>query len=62
MFMFARIALNMCWHKDKKRQYENNGIIRHPFNSLAQKKFDELHCSFAEDVRNVRFCLAIDIF
>ena len=40
----------------------NDGVTRHPADSLAWKKFDEMHPSFASEPRNVRLGLAIDGF
>ncbi|WMV09010.1 hypothetical protein MTR67_002395 [Solanum verrucosum] len=47
------------WHKDEK---VDDGIMRHPTDSMACKSFDELHPSFAVDPRNVRLGLASDGF
>ncbi|KAK6803381.1 hypothetical protein RDI58_001165 [Solanum bulbocastanum] len=40
----------MSWHHDKR---VDDGIMRHPDDSMAWKFFDELHPSFAAEPRNV---------
>ncbi|KAH7848072.1 hypothetical protein Vadar_033521 [Vaccinium darrowii] len=50
----------MTWHKDKR--IEEEGVMRHPADSLAWKEFDRKHESFASDPRNVRLGLASDGF
>ncbi|XP_050229228.1 uncharacterized protein LOC126678370 [Mercurialis annua] len=62
LFMSSQIASNMSWHKNKRYDDGDKEIMRHPSDSLAWKKFDELHRSFASDVRNVRLGLATDGF
>jgi len=49
----------MRWHHDKR---VDDGIMRHPADSMAWKSFDELHPSFAVEPRNVRLGLASDGF
>ncbi|WMV54979.1 hypothetical protein MTR67_048364 [Solanum verrucosum] len=49
----------MSWDHDKR---VDDGIMRHPADSMAWKKFDELHPSFAAEPRNVRLGLASDGF
>ncbi|KAH0664550.1 hypothetical protein KY284_029481 [Solanum tuberosum] len=49
----------MSWQHDKR---VDDGIMRHPADSMAWKKFDELHPSFAAEPRNVRLGLASDGF
>ncbi|KAH7854810.1 hypothetical protein Vadar_018027 [Vaccinium darrowii] len=59
-FDSRKIASDMIWHKDKR--LEEEGVIRHPANSIAWKDFDQKHESFASDPRNVRLGLASDDF
>ncbi|XP_070029676.1 uncharacterized protein [Nicotiana sylvestris] len=59
LFMIKRTAEDMRWHKNKK---VDDGILRHPADSLAWKNFDEKYPSFASDPRNVRLGLASDGF
>ncbi|XP_057986602.1 uncharacterized protein LOC131171152 [Hevea brasiliensis] len=59
LFMSSQVASDMRWHKEKRI---NDGIMRHPADSLAWKSFDEQHGSFASDARNVRLGLATDGF
>lgn len=40
----------------------NVGLLRHPADSLAWQKFDEIHPWFASDPRHVRPGLATDGF
>ncbi|KAH0712739.1 hypothetical protein KY285_004319 [Solanum tuberosum] len=49
----------MRWHHENKA---NDGIMRHPVDSKAWKKFDELHQSYVVEPRNVRLGLASDGF
>ncbi|KAH7864273.1 hypothetical protein Vadar_027678 [Vaccinium darrowii] len=59
-FGSRKIAADMTWHKDKR--IEEEGVMRHPADSLAWKEFDQKHESFASDPRNVRLGLASDGF
>ncbi|XP_019248394.1 PREDICTED: uncharacterized protein LOC109227650 [Nicotiana attenuata] len=59
LFMSIKTSSLMTWHTDKR---VDDGIIRHPADSMAWKSFDELHPSFAVEPRNVRFGLASDGF
>ncbi|XP_015169877.1 uncharacterized protein [Solanum tuberosum] len=49
----------MRWHHDER---VDDGIMRHPADSVAWKTLDELHPSFATEPRNVRLGLASDGF
>jgi len=51
LFMSSKTSPLMRWHHENKA---NDGIMRHPVDSKAWKKFDELHQSFAVEPRNVR--------
>ena len=57
--MFSKTTEDMIWH-DKER--ENDGVLRHPADGLAWKKFDHRYPEFASDLRSVRFGLATDGF
>ncbi|KAF7150380.1 hypothetical protein RHSIM_Rhsim02G0158700 [Rhododendron simsii] len=59
-FGSRKIAEDMTWHKDKR--VEEEGVMRHPADSLTWKDFDQKHESFASDPRNVRLGLASDGF
>ncbi|XP_065848265.1 uncharacterized protein [Euphorbia lathyris] len=59
LFMSSEMALNMRWHKEKR---VDDGILRHPADSIAWKSFDQQHELFATDARNVRMGLATDGF
>ncbi|WMV40449.1 hypothetical protein MTR67_033834 [Solanum verrucosum] len=59
LFMSSKTSPLMRWHHENKA---NDGIMRHPVDSKAWKKFDELHQSFAMEPRNVRLGLASDGF
>jgi len=57
--MSEEISINMRWHREGRI---NDGLLRHPPDSLAWQKFDEIHPWFASDPRNVRLGLATDGF
>ncbi|XP_015167842.1 uncharacterized protein [Solanum tuberosum] len=59
LFMSTKTSSLMTWHKDERI---NDGIMRHPADSMAWKSFDELHPSFAIEPRNVQLGLASDGF
>ncbi|XP_065872964.1 uncharacterized protein [Euphorbia lathyris] len=59
LFMSTEMASNMRWHKEKR---VDDGIMRHPADSLAWKSFDDQHQIFSSDPRNVRMGLATDGF
>uniref|UniRef100_A0A2N9FEG8 Transposase-associated domain-containing protein n=1 Tax=Fagus sylvatica TaxID=28930 RepID=A0A2N9FEG8_FAGSY len=59
LFMTKRIASDMRWHKEGR---VNDGVLRHPANSMAWKRLDKIHSWFALDSRNVRLGLATDGF
>ncbi|XP_058006773.1 uncharacterized protein LOC110657485 [Hevea brasiliensis] len=54
-----KTASLMRWHKDKR---VDDGVMRHPADSMAWISFDKLHPNFASDSRNVRLGLASDGF
>ena len=49
----------MSWHHEKR---VNDGVMRHPADSMAWRSFDELHKDFSIEHRNVRLGLASDGF
>ncbi|XP_058006762.1 uncharacterized protein LOC131182131 [Hevea brasiliensis] len=55
----TRTASLMRWHKDKR---VDDGVMRHPADSMAWISFNKLHPNFASDSRNVRLGLASDGF
>ncbi|XP_050238212.1 uncharacterized protein LOC126687698 [Mercurialis annua] len=59
LFMSRKISPFMRWHHE---QCKDDGMLKHPADSMAWKHFDELHESFASDPRNVRLGLASDGF
>ncbi|XP_070042013.1 uncharacterized protein LOC107772820 [Nicotiana tabacum] len=59
LFMTKRTAEDMRWYKNKRA---DDGVLRHPADSLAWKSFDEKYPSFASDPRNIRLGLASDGF
>ncbi|KAG8501221.1 hypothetical protein CXB51_003352 [Gossypium anomalum] len=59
LFMSSKTAESMRWHND---QWTDDGLLRHPADSLAWKSFDSKFPSFASDPRNVRLGLAADGF
>ncbi|XP_004305382.1 PREDICTED: uncharacterized protein LOC101300751 [Fragaria vesca subsp. vesca] len=60
LFMSRHIATEMRWHKRKRA--DQNGVMRHPADSIAWKEFDKMYPDFAMDPRNVRLGLATDGF
>ncbi|KAG8493359.1 hypothetical protein CXB51_010946 [Gossypium anomalum] len=59
LFMSLKIVESMRWHNDQRT---DDGLIRHPTDSLAWKSFDSKFLSFVSDPRNVRLGLAADGF
>lgn len=59
LFMCSKTAKSMTWHASQGNQ---DGFMRHPRDSEAWKKFDEIHPDFASDARNVRLGLSSDGF
>ncbi|XP_061344016.1 uncharacterized protein LOC133289989, partial [Gastrolobium bilobum] len=60
LFLSTKTAEDMRWHAIPNGA--NDGLMRHPRDSEAWKKFDELHTSFSSDPRSVRLGLATDDF
>ncbi|XP_060213667.1 uncharacterized protein LOC132640887 isoform X2 [Lycium barbarum] len=59
LFMSAKTSTEMRWHAEGRTR---DGVMRHPADSIAWRKFDEAHVDFAQDPRNVRLGLASDGF
>ncbi|XP_010677833.3 uncharacterized protein LOC104893423 [Beta vulgaris subsp. vulgaris] len=59
IYMSSKKAKDMRWHKDDR---DSDGMLRHPADALAWKKFDEKYHEFAGDPRSVRLGLASDGF
>ncbi|XP_019189999.1 PREDICTED: uncharacterized protein LOC109184453 [Ipomoea nil] len=59
LFMSRNIASFMRWHHDSR---VDDGVMRHPADSMAWKYFDEIHKDFSLEPRNVRLSLASDGF
>ncbi|KAG8492437.1 hypothetical protein CXB51_009690 [Gossypium anomalum] len=59
LFMSSKTAESMTWHNDQRT---DDGLLRHPADSLAWKSFDSKFPSFASDPRNVRLGVAADGF
>lgn len=53
--MSRKIASYMTWHHDK---WVNDGLLKHPADSMAWKNFNQLHETFALELCNVRLGLA----
>ncbi|GAU37278.1 hypothetical protein TSUD_160290 [Trifolium subterraneum] len=51
LFMSKQIAEDMTWHKNKRI---NDGVLRHPADSLTWKRFDEQHKFFSTDAHNTK--------
>nr|GFA67370.1 hypothetical protein [Tanacetum cinerariifolium] len=52
-------ARHMTWHHEHKRE---PGVLSHPSDGEAWKKFDQIHAPFAAEPRNVRLGLCTDGF
>ncbi|XP_027351197.1 uncharacterized protein LOC113862307 [Abrus precatorius] len=59
LFMSSKTAEHMRWHG---LESTTEGILRHPRDSKAWKKFDLMYTKFVLDSRNVRLGLATDGF
>ncbi|XP_004297851.1 PREDICTED: uncharacterized protein LOC101303607 [Fragaria vesca subsp. vesca] len=59
LFMSSKTATLMRWHAEKRT---DDGVFRHPADSLAGKDFDSKHASFSTDIQNVSLGLASDGF
>ncbi|XP_016683822.1 uncharacterized protein [Gossypium hirsutum] len=59
LFMSSKTTESMTWHHDG---LTDDGLLRHPTDSLAWKSFDSKFPSFASDPQSVRLGLAFDRF
>ncbi|KAG8485982.1 hypothetical protein CXB51_019310 [Gossypium anomalum] len=59
LFMSSKTVESMRWHNDQRT---DDGLLRHPVDSLAWKLFDSKFPSFVSDPQNVRLGLAADGF
>ncbi|XP_020422932.1 uncharacterized protein LOC109950000 [Prunus persica] len=60
LFMSEHTSGHMRWHKNKR--VDDEGVMRHPADSIAWKEFDKMYPEFAEEPRNIRLGLATDGF
>jgi hypothetical protein len=60
LFISKNTARHMRWHREGVR--DNPDVMAHPADTDAWKALDAFDSSFADEVRNVRFGLAIDGF
>ncbi|XP_019257788.1 PREDICTED: uncharacterized protein LOC109236007 [Nicotiana attenuata] len=59
LYMAKETAKKMRWHKEENI---DDGVLRHPSDSISWKSFDERHPTFSAELRNVRLGLASDGF
>ncbi|XP_051153050.1 uncharacterized protein LOC127266732 [Andrographis paniculata] len=59
MFLSSKTAASMRWHAESR---VDDGVLRHPADSLAWKRFDLRNPLFSNDIQNVRLGLASDGF
>nr|XP_016511549.1 PREDICTED: uncharacterized protein LOC107828697 [Nicotiana tabacum] len=59
LFMSSKTSTDMRWHAEG---HTKDGVMRHPADSIAWRKFDELHQDFSQDPQNVRLGLSSDGF
>ncbi|CAM8992321.1 unnamed protein product [Rhodiola kirilowii] len=59
LFMSSHTAEHMKWYKLRNKQ---QGELTHPSDGEEWKRFDSMHPSFSEEIRNVRLGLATDGF
>lgn len=57
--MSSKMAKLMRWHAEERT---DDGVFRHPVDSLAWKDFDHWNIDFSNDCRSVRLGLASDGF
>ncbi|XP_050217602.1 uncharacterized protein LOC126668452 [Mercurialis annua] len=58
LFMSKKTTSLMRWHHGRK----DDGVMRHPTDSIEWKSFNELHKEFSSEPRNVRLGLSSDGF
>ncbi|XP_027186063.1 uncharacterized protein [Cicer arietinum] len=59
LFMSSKVVESMRWHHEGRL---NDGLLRHPADSLAWKEFDARYPIFSSDPRNVRLEVTSDGF
>ncbi|KAL4307360.1 hypothetical protein AHAS_Ahas16G0270500 [Arachis hypogaea] len=59
LFMCSKTSTDVLWHKEARNNY---GLLRHPRDAEAWKKFDAKYTNFSKDLRNVLLALASDGF
>ena len=59
LFVTLKTAKLMRWHSMRKSK--DNDVMWHPIDGKAWQKFDKQHPQFADDVRNVRLGLVVDV-
>ncbi|XP_060170851.1 uncharacterized protein LOC132601805 [Lycium barbarum] len=59
LYMEKETAKKMRWHKEENI---DDGVLRHPSDSIEWKSFNERHPTFSTELRNVRLGLASDGF
>ncbi|XP_016507785.2 uncharacterized protein LOC107825437 [Nicotiana tabacum] len=59
LYMARETAKKMRWHKEENI---DDGVLRHPSDSIAWKSFDAQHPTFSAELRNVRLGLESDGF
>nr|XP_009799015.1 PREDICTED: uncharacterized protein LOC104245146 [Nicotiana sylvestris] len=59
LYMSTKAAEHMIWHWKSRREH---GVMSHPSDGEAWKKFDQCHPGFAAEPRNIRLGLAADGF
>ncbi|XXG68736.1 hypothetical protein AAC387_Pa06g1755 [Persea americana] len=59
LYMSRKTATEMRWHSEKR---VDDGIARHPADSVEWKEFDKKYPKFSQETRNVRLGLATDGF
>uniref|UniRef100_A0A803NTE5 Uncharacterized protein n=1 Tax=Cannabis sativa TaxID=3483 RepID=A0A803NTE5_CANSA len=60
LYSSRHAAKEMVWHHTGR--VREDGVMRHPVDAIAWKKFDNRHPNFVRDPRNVRLGLADDGF
>jgi len=59
LYMAKETSKKMRWHKEDNI---DDGVMRHPSDSIEWKSFNERHPTFSDELRNVRLGLASDGF
>lgn len=59
LFLSSKTSTQMSWPAEGRTR---DGLMRHPADSIAWRKFDESHLNFAQNPCNVKLGLASDGF